>query len=407
MKLRIAWISDVGPGGGVPGMATQLVTGLSEQDCQLHLFSRAPDELIAKVFSQQVLSKIQFSSFPYQWEWGRWYSRDRRMALFASFAKRIKAGEKLIAELLAEHAKCPFDVVVQFSQIELFGLRKYATRLPLVIFPCVHARGELNSCIEEESIACQCEPGWWRILRKFYLGLRSHIQSRDLPLARKVIGMSNIFNERLKADYRLDRTDFGVVHNPIPLNQISACKREADGQIRLLFVGRISVRKGIELLLKAAPQILAKHLDATITIVGAGSLWSNYEPLLNHALPERLLWKKNLPHPEVLSEMERSDILLVPSHYEPGGIVVGEALAAGMLIVASKAVGCAEMLDNDVCLHFVTGDLADFVLAAETAIDRIRTGEPTLRPKARDQCAQHFSLSVVANALIGELQLLP
>lgn len=403
--LRIAWISDLGPGGGVPGMATQLVIGLSQHECQLHLFSRSPPELIEKLLSKQALNKIQISSFPYQWDWGKWYSRDRRMALFASFAKRIKAGEKLITALLAEHAKCPFDVIVQFSQIELFGLRKYAAQLPLVIFPCVHAQGELRSCIEEESIARQCEPGWWRILRKFYLGLRSLIQSRDLPLAHKIIGMSNIFNQRLKADYRLSRTPFGVVHHPIPLHQISAGRREADGQIRLLFVGRISVRKGIELLLKAAPHILAKHLDATITIVGAGSLWSNYEPLLQRALPDRLFWKKNLPHPEVLNEMERSDILLVPSHYEPGGIVVGEALAAGMLIVASDVVGSAEMLSNDVCLRFVAGDCTSFILAMETAIGRIRSGEPTLRLTARERCAQHFSLPVVTKALIGELQL--
>jgi glycosyltransferase involved in cell wall biosynthesis len=405
--LRIAWLSDVGPSGGVPGMATQLVTGLSEQDCQLHLFSRISPEHLEKLLSKRVLSKIQFSSSPYEWEWGRWYNRDRRMALFASFVKRIKAGEKLISELLAEHAKCPFDAVVQFSQIELFGLRKYAVRLPLVIFPCVHAKGELRSCIEEESIARRCEPSWWRILRKFYLELRSLIQSRDLPLARKVVGMSKIFNARLKNDYRLYHTNFGVVYHPIPMNQISACKRRADGQIRLLFAGRISVRKGIELLLRAAPQILSKHLDATITIVGGGSLWSSYEPLLDHALPSRLVWKKNLPHPEVLSEMESSDILLVPSHYEPGGIVVGEALAAGMLIVASDVVGSAEMLSNDVCLHFATGDLAAFLVAIETAIGRIRSGEPTLRLKAREQCDKHFSLSVVAAALIDELQRLP
>jgi glycosyltransferase involved in cell wall biosynthesis len=403
-NFRVAWISDVGTGGGVPEMATQLVTGLSEQDCEIHLFSRTSPETIEKLFSRSVLSKIRFSSSPYEWEWGKWYSRDRRFAFVASFIKRIKAGQALISDLLAEHAKNPFDAVVQFSQIELFGLRKYAAHLPLVIYPCVHAKGELRSCIQERSISRQCESGWWRLFRRFYLEFRSRLQSRDLRLARKVIGMSKIFNEGLKLDYKLDHTSFGVVYQPIPLDRISAYRRKQDAQIRLLFVGRISVRKGIELLLRAAPQILSKHHDATITIIGTGSLWSNYEPLLGHALPQHLLWKKNLSHREVVNEMERSDILLVPSHYEPGGIVVGEALAAGMLIVASNAVGSAEILTKEVCLNFAAGDLSGFLLAVETAIIRIRSGEETLRLRAREECKKYFSLPIVVKTLLSELQ---
>jgi len=403
--LRIAWVSDVGPGGGVPGMATQLVTGLSAQDCQLVVFSRIPRKEVEKLFSEAVLEKTRFILSPYTWEWGKWYSRDRRIAFIASFIKRLKAGKKLVSQLTAEHAQDPFDVVVQFSQIELFGLRKYAAHLPIVIYPCVHADGERQACIREKSIARKCEPWWWRQFRSLYLEVRSRIQARDLRLARKIIGMSNVFNKTLKRDYRLDNAKFGVVYHPIQLDQISACKGRADGQIRLLFVGRISVRKGIELLLEAAPQILAKHPNVIITIVGSGSLWSNYEPLLAHTRSERLVWKKSLPHPEVINEMENSDVLLVPSHYEPGGIVVGEALAAGMQIVASDIVGSAEVLSEEVCIKFPAGNLSGFLAAMETAIHRSRSRAQELRSEAREKCERYFSLPVVANSLLDQLRL--
>jgi glycosyltransferase involved in cell wall biosynthesis len=294
--------------------------------------------------------------------------------------------------------------VVQFSQIELFGLRKYAAQLPIIIYPCVHADGERQACIREKSIAHQCEPWWWRLFRRLYLELRSRIQARDLRLARKIIGMSDVFNKTLKRDYRLDSARFGVVYHPIELDKISASQRQADGQIRLLFVGRISVRKGIELLLQAAPQILAKHPDAVITIVGAGSLWSNYEPLLARSLSERLVWKKSLPHAEVIKEMENSDVLLVPSHYEPGGIVVGEALAAGMVVVASDVVGSAEILSEKVCTRYPTGNLSGFVAAVETAIACLRSDSQRLRERARDECKKHFSVTTVANVLLTQLK---
>ncbi len=405
-RLRIAWISDVGPGGGVPGMATLLVAALSAQDCELVVFSRTPRQDIDRLFSGQVLERTSFFVSSYQWEWGKWYSRDRRVAFIASFIKRIRAGRKLVSDLVIEHARRPFDVVVQFSQIELFGLRKSATRLPLVLYPCVHADGERQACIREESIARKCEPWWWRSFRSFYLELRSWMQARDMRLVRKIIGMSNVFNQTVKQDYRLADAKFGVVYQPIRLDRISALKRQADGQIRLLFVGRISVRKGIELIIAAAPQILAKHPDVLITIIGAGSLWSNYEPLLDHSLPERLLWKRSLPHDEVIKEMENSDILLVPSHYEPGGIVVGEALAAGMLVVASDVVGSAEVLGDETCLKFPAGDLSKFLVAIEGAIDRIRTNAGEVRRAARSECEKHFNPSLVANALLGHLRTL-
>jgi glycosyltransferase involved in cell wall biosynthesis len=402
--FRIAWIGDVGGGGGVPGMATQLVAGLSALDCQLVVFSRIPLKEIEKLFSEAVLEKTRFIACPYSWEWGKWYSRDRRVAFVASFIKRLRAGKTLVSQLLAEHAKEPFNVVVQFSQIELFGLRKYAAQLPIVIYPCVHADGERQACIREKSIARQCEPWWWRLFRGLYLELRSRIQARDLRLARKIIGMSDVFNKTLKHDYRLDSARFGVVYHPIELDKISASQRQADGQIRLLFVGRISVRKGIELLLQAAPQILAKHPDVVITIVGAGSLWSNYEPLLAHSLSERLVWRKSLPHAEVIKEMENSDILLVPSHYEPGGIVVGEALAAGMVVVASDVVGSAEILSEEVCMRYPTGDLLGFGAAVETAIACLRSDSQKLRERARDECKKNFSVTTVANVLLTQLK---
>jgi glycosyltransferase involved in cell wall biosynthesis len=404
-RFRIAWISDVGRGGGVPGMATQLVAALSAQECELVVFSRTPLQEIERVFSPEVLSKTSFVVSTYQWEWGKWYSRDRRLAFVASFLKRIRAGRTLVSKLLVEHARSPFDVVVQFSQIELFGLRKHATRLPIVIYPCVHADGERQACIREKWIARKCEPWWWRSLRGFYLELRSRIQARDLRFARKIIGMSNIFNQTLKRDYRLDHAKFGVVYHPIQLDQISSKKRRADSQIRLLFVGRISVRKGVELIIEAAPKLLAKHPDASVTMVGAGALWSNYEPLLGDRLQERLLWKRSLPHQEVIEEMENSDILIIPSHYEPGGIVVGEALAAGMLVVASDVVGSAEILSDRACVKFSAGNLSSFQAAIETAIERVRTNPEEVRRVTRSECEQHFNLSLIGDTLLYQLRL--
>ena len=61
-RLRIAWISEFGRGGGVPGMAIQLVAALSAQDCELVVFSRTPSKDVENLFSREVLAKNPFFS---------------------------------------------------------------------------------------------------------------------------------------------------------------------------------------------------------------------------------------------------------------------------------------------------------------------------------------------------------
>jgi glycosyltransferase involved in cell wall biosynthesis len=102
--------------------------------------------------------------------------------------------------------------------------------------------------------------------------------------------------------------------------------------------------------------------------------------------------------------MELSDILLIPSHYEPGGIVVGEALAAGMLVVASNVVGSAEVLSGQVCLKFPAGDLSGFLRAVDAAISRVRASAGEARRAARSECEKYFSLPVVSEALMDQLR---
>src|SRR5260221_9444686 len=99
-RLRIAWISDVGPGGGVPGMATLLVAALSAQDCELVVFSRTPRQDIDRLFSGQVLERTSFFVSSYQWEWGKWYSRDRRCGFIASFFKQKRGRGEWVSGLV-------------------------------------------------------------------------------------------------------------------------------------------------------------------------------------------------------------------------------------------------------------------------------------------------------------------
>lgn len=386
-------------------MCRILLRELARLNIGLDVYSECTAVDIPELKEAARLGNVRFFAFTYEWNWSRWYGRNRKVAFVISFLKRMRIRRGMVRALVAEHRRKPYDVVIQFSQAELLGLGRYVDEFPIILFPCVHAAGELYWCRREEHLARRCEPLMWRRVRNLYLAYRARLQRRDYKRARGVLGMSRRFNKWVEKDYGLPTDRMGVVYQPIDIlaNEDSTCRRSSTN-VRLLFVGRISVRKGIDLLVSLLPELLRDEPDVEVTLIGAGSLWSSYEPLLASLPTERCRWLRSLPNDQVIEEMRRSDILLVPSYYEPGGIVVAEALANGVIVVGSDEVGSAEALPAEVCVEFAAGDMKGFGCAVAEAVARVRKMGPTLRVRAKEAALRHFSPDAMAQALLGEVQ---
>ena len=109
-------------------------------------------------------------------------------------------------------------------------------------------------------------------------------------------------------------------------------------QPRFLFVGRLIERKGIEVLLAAF-----RHVDrGELWLAGDGPLRSLVVAEAESNPRIRFLGYAN---EESLPELYRqADILLVPSHFEPWGLVVHEGLAYGLPVIATDQVAAADDL---------------------------------------------------------------
>ena len=396
---RIAWIGDAGGDGGVPKLCALFLQELLGLGVEIDWFTTTTDE-----FEWACHPNLRRFASPYEWEWNSWYGRNARMAFIASFLKRIRANQELACRVVAEHRRKPYDAVIQFSQGELLALRPFAHELPILLYPQVHAAGELRWCQIEEPLARKCEPWWWRRFRLLYLRYRSRLQRRDYGLARGILGVSQHFNDLIAADYLLPASKFGVVYHPMAAMEEPQKSYREDGEVRLLFVGRISVRKGIEVLIEAIPQLLAEDDRLSVALVGSGALWSNYEPLME-ALPTlRCEWRKSAPNREIIEEMGRSDVLLMPSSYEPGGIVVTEALASGMILAASEEVGAAEGLEPPIRWTYPARDVGAFKAAVHAAAQAVRQHRGELRQMARRCASDRFGGRAVAEKLLAEAE---
>ncbi len=130
---------------------------------------------------------------------------------------------------------------------------------------------------------------------------------------------------------------------------------------RLLYCGRLIPEKGVGLLLEAYSAIVATRPDWDLVICGDGILRAELEAAIPLSLKGRIFWTGNLSQPaQVATIMQLSDILILPSQFEPWGIVVTEAASAGLALVCSDAVGAAYDLlhDGENGRFFKTGNLA-------------------------------------------------
>jgi glycogen(starch) synthase len=174
----------------------------------------------------------------------------------------------------------------------------------------------------------------------------------------KVICCSNYMVSHVRWAFGLPEDKLIMVPNGVNIQEYTGNKNADLGQFRrkfalpeeklVLYVGRLVYEKGIHVFVNAVPKILGK-VDAKFVIVGNGYM---KEPLSNLVKSMGLAHKvmfTGFVDDETLKNLQRcADVSVVPSLFEPFGIVALEAMAAKSPIVVSDTGGLSEIVEHDV-----------------------------------------------------------
>lgn len=136
----------------------------------------------------------------------------------------------------------------------------------------------------------------------------------------------------------------------------------AGRQVKLLFVGGLSQRKGIAELFEATAKF---GNNVSLTVIGQKA--SNQCKALDDALAS-VNWIPSLPHKEILKMMREHDVLLFPSFFEGFGLVITEAMSQGTPVITTDRTAGADLIT-----HGVNGWLIEAGSSAqiETVIEQI------------------------------------
>ena len=126
----------------------------------------------------------------------------------------------------------------------------------------------------------------------------------------------------------------------------------------LVFVGRLHPIKGLDLLVEAMTQV---HEDIKLVLVGDGPIKNSLQKQIqSRNLQDAIELKGAMPKVEALKIMEESFALVLPSHFETQGIVLLEANARGIPVLASRAGGMKEVvIDKYNGLFFEPGNIEE------------------------------------------------
>ena len=171
-----------------------------------------------------------------------------------------------------------------------------------------------------------------------------------------------------------------IVHCGVDPQLYEAEPRSNPGK-RLLFVGRLAAIKGVRLLIDAVADLRARYPDLELVLVGDGPERAGLEAHARaQGLDDRIRFTGYLGQDEVAAELKTADVFVLPSFAEGVPVVLMEAMAARIPVIATSVAGVPELVEDGVSGYVVKpGHLDDLI---ET-IDQL-LGDAKLRARMGD-----------------------
>jgi 1,2-diacylglycerol 3-alpha-glucosyltransferase len=172
-----------------------------------------------------------------------------------------------------------------------------------------------------------------------------------------------------------------------------------ENKIVLLFVGRLGKEKNVLFLLKSFIEINLKYPETHLVLIGQGPQEETLRRFCRkYNINNKVTFTGVLPRHKIVHCYASADLFVFPSVTETQGLVIGEAKAAGLPVIAVRAFGPAEIV-----AHGEDGLLTDPNLSSFTASVLELLANPDLQKKMSKKALENASL--VSSASCAEQML--
>jgi glycogen(starch) synthase len=270
-------------------------------------------------------------------------------------ADMLAAGDEL-------HSRFDFDVVHSHDWLVAVAAERLALRMRVPWVVTVHAteHGRHQGWVDKHP--------------------QSHIhgvERRMVHRADRVIACSQYMQGHIASVFGLPAARVTVINNgidpsdlhaPADLAALRARYAEPDEKLVLL-AGRLVYEKGFQDALDALPHVIRRVGKVRFLVAGTGT---HEHELRNQALRLGLNWHGTFAGwlgDDALHGLYRiADLCVIPSLYEPFGLVALEAMASGCPCIAADTGGLREVVPRAVGLRFRSRDARDLAFTMERVL---------------------------------------
>ena len=197
-----------------------------------------------------------------------------------------------------------------------------------------------------------------------------------------------------------------ILPTPVDLDQFKSREKPPlsdPDRIRLIYVGRVAKEKNLDFLLRVFRRVAEQDDRIELMVVGGGPSLGDLKKLAEQlGVAHRIEFTDMVPFTQVVDELNQADLFVFSSVTETQGLVVLEAMAAGLPLV---------LVESKALLHFVNpgkdcvvvmedeAEMAAAILALVHDPDRLRA-----MGRAARQNAEKYSIPALTSRLVDVYQ---
>jgi len=213
--------------------------------------------------------------------------------------------------------------------------------------------------------------------------------------AEKIICISNAVKRYMASTTGLPTEKLILIYYSVDIDKFESANKAQDlnfsNKVVIGTIGRLVPQKSMETLITAFSSYSRNNPDALLVIVGSGKLEDKLKKLaIELGVDRKIVWtgqRKDIP-----SVIKAFDIFVLSSIYEGFGLVLLEAMASKVPIIATNVSAIPEVLDNGRC-----GILFDAKNVEQLESALVQLKDPSLRLKYAelgfDRASNFFSIN--------------
>jgi glycosyltransferase involved in cell wall biosynthesis len=187
--------------------------------------------------------------------------------------------------------------------------------------------------------------------------------------ASKVLAVSRALSKKL--DSFIDTQSIIVIPNMVDVDFFSLpATRPPRSPLRFLFIGFLLKNKAVDVLISALSILVCEGHDVYLDVGGDGPERIRLEKLAEmNGVRNKVRFLGSLSRKDVRKAMWQTHVFVLPSYVETFGVVLIEAMATGLPVIATRCGGPEEIVDKQSGILVMPGDVAELVNAMKSIVN--------------------------------------